>query len=220
MEMQFKENAQVVTAEGEKVGTIARVVLDPDKKEVTHLVVEKGFLFKEDKVVPMSLVGPTTEDQVTLREDADDLEKLPDFEQAHYVPASHYPEPAQETASWVRPLYWYPPIIDWKSPGGYANYAKPPYVVKTKQNIPEGTIALEEDAKVVGSDGEAVGDIERIYTDSIEDRATHLLISEGLLLKEKKLIPTNWIDTIYQDEVHLSVSSEFVDNLPEYQPQD
>jgi hypothetical protein len=41
-----------------------------------------------------------------------------------------------------------------------------PYVVKTERQIPEGTVALEEGAKVIGSDGEHVGKIERIFTDS------------------------------------------------------
>jgi uncharacterized protein YrrD len=91
--------------------------------------------------------------------------------------------------------------------------------VKTERQIPEGTVALEEGAKVIGSDGEHVGNIERIFTDSQENRATHLSIEEGFILKEKKLVSTNWINLVYEDEVHLSVGSEYVDSLPEYQPQ-
>jgi uncharacterized protein YrrD len=216
--MQFTEGAKVVTADGERVGTIDRVILKPDTKEVTHLVVQKGFLFTEDKVVPMSLVGPATEERVTLREDAGDLEKLPDFQEAHYVPADRGKRPtsAEDRA---RSLYWYPPSGAWWEIGGYANYAKPAYVVETKKNIPEGTVAVQEGAKVIGSDGEHIGDIERIFTDPLEDRATHLLIAEGLILKEKRLIPTGWMSTVLEDEVHLSVDSQFVESLPEYQPQ-
>jgi hypothetical protein len=95
----------------------------------------------------------------------------------------------------------------------------PRYVAKTEKNIPEGTVALEEGAKVIGSDGKEVGDIERILTDPLEDRATHLLIAEGLLLKDEKLIPTQWMTQVSEHEVHLSVGSAFVESLPEYQPQ-
>jgi hypothetical protein len=45
------------------------------------------------------------------------------------------------------------------------------------------------------------------------------LIEEGFILKEKKLVPTNWINLVFEDEVHLSVGSEYVDSLPDYQPQ-
>ena len=220
--MQFKEGAKVFTADGERVGTIDRVVLEPDTKEVTHIVVQKGFLFTEDKVVPMSLVGPATQDRVTLREDAGDLEKLPDFREAHYVPADREPEPqpVPGAAHWARSLYLYPPVGAWWATSSFADYDRPQYVVKTETNIPEGTVALEEGARVISSDGEHVGDVERIFTDPLEDRATHLLISEGLILKEKRLIPTGWMTSVLEDEVHLSVKSEFVENLPEYELQD
>lgn len=214
--MQFKEGAKVVTADGERIGSIDRVVLEPDTKEVTHLVVNKGFLFSEDKVVPMSLVGPATEERVTLREDAGDLEELPDFEETHYVPVETGLKRPPEPRSWARPMYLYPPVGTWWSSGGYAAYTQPQYVVRTERQIPKGTIALEEGAKVMGSDGEEIGDIERIFTEPQENRATHLLISEGLFLKEKKLIPTRWLSTVLEDEVFLSVGSEFVERLPEY----
>lgn len=215
--MQFREGAKVVTADGERVGSVDRVVLEPESKEVTHLVVEKGFLFGEDKVVPMSLVGPATEEKVTLRRDAGNLEDLPNFEESHYFPAETEPQRPPEPATWARPLYLYPPVGSWWSSGGYAAYTQPQYVLKTERQIPEGTIALKEGAKVVSSDGEQIGDIERIFTEPQENRATHLLISEGLILKEKKLIPTRWLSTVLEDEVFLSVDSDFVERLPEYQ---
>ena len=220
--MQFKEGAKVFTADGERVGTIDRVVLEPDTMEVTHLVVRKGFLFTEDKVVPMSLVGPAMEDQVTLREDAGDLERLPDFQESHYVPVVPTrprpgPKPAQRSAHAARPLYLYPPLGTWWTAAEYGDYDRPRYVAKTEKGIPEDTVALEQGAKVMGRDGEHIGDVERIFTDPLEDRATHLLVSEGLILKDKKLIPTGWMSTVREDEVHLSVSSDLVERLPEYQ---
>jgi uncharacterized protein YrrD len=220
--MQFKEGASVFTAQGQRVGTIDRVVLEPDTKEVTHLVVEKGFLFTEDKVVPMSLVGPATEDRVTLREDAGDLEALPDFEESHYVRADRGLRPPLSSAHWSRPIpiYPYPPIGGTWPYAAHSDYAKPRYVAKTDKNIPEGAVALEEGAKVIGSDGKQIGKIERVFTEPLEDRATHLLVSEGLILKEKKLVPTEWMTDVSEDEVRLSVDSGYVDSLPEYQLQD
>ncbi|MGD8463446.1 MAG: PRC-barrel domain-containing protein [Anaerolineae bacterium] len=217
--MQFKAGANVFTADGEKVGTIDRVVLDPDTKEATHLVIQKGFLFAENKVVPMSLVGPATEDRVTLREDANDLGELPEFEVAHYVPAEPETQPAPDDADWASPVYHYPPFGAWWTTMPQGGYAVPPYVAKIEKNIPEGTVALKEGAKVVDREGKHIGDVERIFTDSLEDRATHLLISEGLLFKEKKLVPTSWLLNVFEDEVRLSVEADVVDNLPEYQVQ-
>jgi hypothetical protein len=46
------------------------------------------------------------------------------------------------------------------------------------------------------------------------------LISEGLFLKEKKLIPVRWIANVFEHEIRLSVDSTLVENLPEYQLQE
>jgi uncharacterized protein YrrD len=216
--MQFKEGASVFTWDGEKVGSIDRVVLDPKTKEVTHVVVQKGFLFTTDKVVPVSLIGAATEDRVTLREDAGDLEALPDFEEKHYVPITEAERRKVSPAGYIPPLYWYPPAgLTWWGVPGYG-YPIPPCVVRTERHIPEGTVALEEGAKVLSSDGEHVGDVEAVLTDPEQDRATHLLISQGLLLKEEKLVPTTWVSMVLEDEVHLVVGSRALDQLPEYRP--
>ena len=87
-------------------------------------------------------------------------------------------------------------------------------------NIPDNTVALEEGAKVLSSDGEHVGDVERIYVGEEEQRVTHLLISHGLISKVRRLIPTMWVEHVLTDSVRLSVSRDFVEGLPEYTPED
>jgi uncharacterized protein YrrD len=226
MNMQIREGAPVFTADGEQIGTIYRVVVEPHTKAVTHLVVRKGFLFLEDKVVPLSLVESATEDNVTLSQDANDLDKLPKFEEPHYIAAElesdleSEPESEPGSLPWAGPVYPYPPIGLPQTPTGYGAYAMPQYVVRTKRNIPEDTVALETGATVFASDDEKVGNVERIFTDPATDRATHLLISEGLFLKEKKMIPTEWVNHVLEDEIHLSVSSKYMEGLPEYEPED
>src|SRR5690606_28706284 len=84
--MQIREGVQVFTDDGDRVGVVDRVVVDPASKDVTHLVVRKGVLFIEDKVIPMDKVHIVLEDRVTLREDVGDLNELPDFEESYFVP--------------------------------------------------------------------------------------------------------------------------------------
>jgi len=225
--MQFKQGANVFTSDGEKVGEIEQVVIDPKTDEVTHVVVEKGFLLTVDKVVPISLIGPATEDRVTLRENAGDLEALPDFEEKHYVMLDEDRLKEAYERGHPRPLHWYPPVrMSWWHSGGYLGYTgffgypAPPYVLKTERNIPEGTVALKEGAKVISRDDEHVGDVEAVLTDPDEDRATHLVISQGLLLKERKLVPTSWVSAVMSDEVHLAVGSRLIEGLQEYEPKD
>jgi uncharacterized protein YrrD len=85
--MQFRDNAEVQTNDGQKVGRIDRVVIDPNSKEVTHLVVQKGFLFTKDKVVPIDEVVTGSEERVVLDSKRESPDDYPDFEETHYIPA-------------------------------------------------------------------------------------------------------------------------------------
>ena len=218
--MQFKQGANVSTYDNKNVGSVDRVVLNPKTKEVTHIVVRKGFLFTEDKIIPLDLVASATEEQVTLRPVANALDKLPPFEEVHYVPLDESEATtADYPAGWAAPFYWYQPLA-----GSLANpeYApayvnQQPYRMETEQNIPEDTIALKEGARVISHDDQYVGNVKRVFTKSDTDRASHFLISEGLIFKDHKLVPTTWIHDIQEDEVHLNVNAATLKNLPEFQ---
>jgi uncharacterized protein YrrD len=216
--MHFKENAEVVTSEGNKVGQVDRVVIDPGSKKLTHLVVKKGLLFTEDKVIPLDLVETATEDRIVLKEGPRDPDDFPDFEETHFIPVKETESFETRGKEGLSALAWYYPFPGgawWHTRmGAYPGYAKPPYVRRTELNIPEGTVPLEEGAKVVGKEGEHVGDIERVYVDDEEQRVTHLLISKGLISKSQKLIPSMWVESVREDEVRLSIGERFVEKLP------
>lgn len=215
MELELKEGTSVFTSGGEEVGKINRFVLDPETNEVTHIVVQKGWLFAEDKVVPIEWVSTATEDRVTLNEDADDFDQLPPFEETHFIRVA---EDANRPSDY--PTYRYAPAYYWYPPSGYIGYPVGYYgwpPVETQQNIPGNTIPLQEGANVMSSDDEHVGDVERLFVDRASNSVTHFLVSEGLLFKEKKLVPAHWVRTVEEDKVHLNVSSKMLERLPVYE---
>jgi uncharacterized protein YrrD len=217
--MELKEGTSVFTLSGEEVGKINRFVLDPQTNEVTHIVVQKGWLLPEDKVVPFQMVSSATEDRVVLNEDLEDFNQLPPFEESHFVGITDEDMAPTEAPAYpsTQAFYWYPP------PSGYVGYpayrlqdsAWPP--IETTRNIPEDTIPLREGVNVMSSDGQHVGDIERLFVESESNRATHFLISRGLLFKDHKLVPAHWVRAVEEDKVHLVVSSKLLERLPSYQ---
>lgn len=231
--MQFRKNSTVYTADGKQVGVIDRVVIDPATQEVSHVIVRRGWLFTEDKVVPMAWVDEATVDQVRLRRDITNLDELPQFEETHYIAYDAAEEkappdstPATESATtteYVQPYYAYPPIgVAW--PGFYSDplgayalgaYPAQGYKVEVERNIPEGAVALREGAAVVDSRGEQVGKVARIVIDDKSQQTTHLLVSEGWLFPDQRLIPINWLKEVTDDEVRLQVSADFLKRLPE-----
>lgn len=212
--MEFKKDTRVYTPDGEVVGHVDRVVLNPQTKEVSHIVVRKGAFFIEDKVVPLSMIESADTERVTLRAAAGDLEKLPAFEDSHYVPLTFDEAASAAYAEGLaEPLYWYPPVGGWMG----HDYL-PPYGMEIEQNIPEHTVAVIQGARVVTSDGKEVGHVEQVFTDEGSDRATYFIIEHGFLSKTRKSIPTTWIRKMAENEIQLSVGSGVIDELEAYLP--
>lgn len=220
--MDFKHGVNVLTAEGDKVGSIEQVVVDPRTEEVTHVIVKQGFFFTEDKVLPTDLIATATDEQVTLKEGVEDLETMPKFEETEYIEAvvpSDVAPPAaaalQTQAAW--PLYYLPP----DEPGKrliprWFEIQKPKYVRRTERNVLEGAVVLEENAKVMSADHEHVGDVAEVFTNAEDDRISHVLISRGLLFKQERCVPVSWIDRVGEETIHLAVESSLLKRLPPY----
>ena len=215
--MKFKSGAGVFTAQGDQVGTIEQVVIDPATDEVTHVVVQQGFLFTEDRVLPIDLIAEAMDERVTLKEDVGDLEAMPRFEETCYVPAIMVREPMAPHRP--RPLYYVPPVGSrwWDYTGRISrSEAGPRYVRRTERNIPQGAVVLREGVQVISADGERVGNVAEVFVNEEDDSITHLLISRGFLFKEERFIPVSWIDGIWEDAVHLSVESSLLGELQPY----
>ncbi len=213
--MHFKKNCDVLTHDKNTVGQIDRVVIDPTTDEVSHLVVKKGFLFTEDKVVPITDIETTSEKTVILKKTAapDDY---PEFDETQYVPNGGVEDFNRRQTDEARKLLWYHSAV--KAPNlksaPYPSEQKPLYYKQTHRNIPDDAVALEEGADVTDTDGKQLGTIEDIYAETETFKVTHLLVSSGMIKKDRKLVPVNWIKDIVEDAVLLHINSRVFENLP------
>jgi uncharacterized protein YrrD len=221
MELHIRSNAKVVTADGQEAGRVDRVVLAPQTNEVTHLVVRKGLLFGQDKVVPVDQIQSATDEAIGLRLTADKLADLLPFEETHYIPIeddSRAGEPGSIALPRPAGLYWYPPVaagLPVLEPYD-AVAASTGYVAETERNVPEGTVALKKGARVVAADGVEVGGIDEVLTDSTSGQATDFVIEQGFLFKERKRVPVGWIRSVAEDEAKLAVESRLLERLSSY----
>jgi len=229
--MELREGVEVFTSGDEQVGKVNGFVLDPATNEVTHIVVQKGWLLPEDKVIPFEMVSSATEDKVVLNEELVSFDELPAFEEAHYIRprdadvsqperVSSLEETTQDRAAErdvshgrTSGYYWYPPHGYIGYPVGY--YGWPP--METVRNIPEDTIPLKEGTDVISSDGEHIGDVERLFVEPASNKATHFVISQGVFFKDHKLVPAHWVKSVGEDKVHLSVTAQLLEQLPSYE---
>ena len=214
--MRLVKGADVYSAQGDRLGTLSRVIIDPNTREVTHIVIEKGLMFTTNKIIPIDRINPQDPEKIILSSSEQDLNQFDDFEESHYVDLDNTEYPGSDVTN----SFWYPPVdyVWWRSGMPAITPPVPVYTVRTSQNIPEGTVALEEGAKVISADDKHVGSIEQLIVDPQDKRVSHFIIGEGLLFKERKLIPVTWISTIGEKEIRLSVKSGTLERLPAYHP--
>lgn len=218
--IELKEGMSVVTRGGEEVGRVNRFVLDPATNEVTHIVIQKGWLLPEDKVVPFPLIHSGSEDQLVLSDEVGEFDQLPAFEETHFIRATD--EDGRNSLAANDPAYHYAPAYYWY-PRAYMGYPGfgPAYfagsVTETTRNIPEDTIPLQEGTDVISADGEHVGDVERLLIDPESNKATHFLISQGMVFKDRKLVPVHWVRSVDEEKIHLVVSSRLLERLPAHE---
>jgi uncharacterized protein YrrD len=217
--MQLKKGASVESSAGEKIGTLDRVVLDPETREVTHIIVEKGLLFTEDKVVQIQDVRHVEEDgKVILGKPAAEFNNAPTYDTSEYINVSQRDYPDEPRERMVDAVYWYPALnTTWWGGGPLARYPKPKYV-KAEKVIPDEQVALKEGSKVISKDGVNIGNVERVIVDPEGNIATHIVVSAGLVLKEEKMIPSLWIKDVQEDQVTLTIWSDMFEQLPDYEP--
>ncbi len=204
--MQFTQGAKVVTQEGTAAGRIDRVVIDPRTNALTHVVLRRGLLPTEYKVVPVNKITSEPEEQLKVNLTHAEFDELPELEEEQYVMAEKTDEDVTTAAS----IYLYPPYPG-NVPGTLYNS---PVIPETHLNIPDNTVALKEGAKVMARDGKEVGHVSKVLMKASSDQVTHFLITSGLVNKEKRLIPVDWVSELTDEAVQLAVNSNIVENLP------
>jgi uncharacterized protein YrrD len=213
--MRFVKGADVFAANGEKIDTIKRVVIDAKTRDVTDLVVERGALMKDEKVIPIGLVDREKEDRIRLRETNQSVDEFLDYETTHYVPID---QPGDDGET-IEAYYWYPPINYQFPTRSMLSDITPDTALVSESSIPEGRIAITEGAQVISADDKHIGNVEQVVTDSETNNLTHFVVGKGFLLKEHKLLPAFWVTRAAEDKIYLSVEARVFERLPDYQPE-
>jgi uncharacterized protein YrrD len=204
----FQLNADVIVAHEKQVGSLERVVMNPETKVITDIVVKTGSLLdKVSKVVPIELVHETNENQIKLSDTVDNWEDFPPLEDLHLVDGNG---DTGEIVDDVPPVIYANPIL---GPSRMPMSPDEQPVTQVERNVPADTVALNEDTKIITTDGKHVGNLESVLANSSVDQVTHIGISMGTLMKKEKLIPIKWIKEINVDEVTLRVNKESIEEL-------
>jgi sporulation protein YlmC with PRC-barrel domain len=189
-----------VLCEGSSCGTSVALVMNPVTEEVTHMVVRERHAPHTERLVPASVVGKTTSEQMELRCSAAELTAMEPFVETHFVKVT---------------------VPHYRTVGGMLAF---PYAIPDPQvemvttheeQVPPGELAVRRGAEVHTTDGR-IGKVDEFLVDPANCHVTHLVLREGHLWAQKTIaIPISEIQFLGEDEVHLKLNKAQVEQLPE-----
>ncbi len=218
--MLLKRDVPVVTAAGDSVGRVDRVVIDPETHELTHIVARTGLLARQDRLIPVAAIASTTEHEVRLHEAVGDAERFPAFEETHFIHADDLrpdTESGGSVAGYAQPLFWYPIGEGSGQLMGTLAEALPGYLEEVEQHLPPGTIALKEGAHVISRNGTRVGTIEEILTEPRRRIIVAFTVASGTMFRKHTVIPASWVGRVEENEVHLRVGDTVIESVKHHQ---
>ncbi len=188
-------NVKVNCSDG-PCGKTTRVILKPSTKEVTHVVVEEDSVMAgTEYLVDVDRILESSPNKVKLTLSQDELEKMPVFSAAQFVPS--------ELGGYIGTPYmmwpYYPSIAPLKVEG---------------EPIPTDELIIRRGSRVNAADG-PVGKVDEFLIDPANDQITHLIMREGHLWGKREVtIPVSQIDHFNDDVVYLRLAKEEIEHLP------
>jgi uncharacterized protein YrrD len=181
-------------------GTSDAVILDPIKREVTHVVLRERGWPNNKRLVPVELIAWTTEDEIHLRCPMAATRTLRSFVETQFVEApdvgGSYPILPDDGL----PYLW---------PFAYPNQK----VLLTHERIPKDELAIRRDAEVDATDGR-VGRVEAFLVDADDDHITHVVVRSGHLAHHEFAVPVSDVAEISEERIMLRLDRYGVEDLP------
>jgi hypothetical protein len=170
-----------VECEDGACGRLDRVVVDPARHRVTHLVVDPGGK-GTPRLVPVGLVDADEDGTLRLRGDLDSFRRLEAAEEAEFLPGAE----GDPGASGYEPehvVFWpyFVPNLTGSAlggPGGVGAVDADKPVVH--ERVPAGEVQIRRGERVEAADGET-GRVDGLLVDERGEQVTHVLLTEGHL---------------------------------------
>lgn len=201
--------ADVICQDG-RCGKLLKLVVDPEQAEITDLIVEKGFLLKEDRMIPLDKIEKTSPEEIQLSLTGEELEELETYQEFAFEVIK--PEEGEDFSEGEIVMYS-PMVTPYGSVAG-------PFLPAVRKLVQEG---LEEDQKVVQR-GTAVvnqeqnlGEIDHLLVDRETGKIRHLVLEVGAL-DHAVILPFAEVQEIKQDRVVVAILEEELEELPRYRP--
>lgn len=216
--MRVELGAEVRTRDGQIVGKIKHLIVEPETNTVMAVVIEKGFLFTDDVEVLLEELHYGVDGRIELSCTKEEYDQLSRFDRSKY---SDRPPPNAILAG-------FPPVgVLWNATGpfplGYAGAGGyPPTLVEAEmaENAPEFAenddthpnhgvpVVIEKGSSVYSADDHQIGEVQEVAFDVSTGRPISLVVRSGLIVHSDTQVPAELIQEVEDGQVRLNVTLE------------
>lgn len=201
--------ADVVCRDGQ-CGKLLKVVLDPEKGRITDLIVEKGFLLKEDRIIPLGKIEKTSPKEIRLSLKSEELDTFDTYQEFAFEMIS--PEEGEDFSEGDVVMYS-PMVTPYGSVAG-------PFLPAVRRLVQKG---LEEGQQVVkrgtsvANQKQQLGEVDHVLVDQETGQIGHVVLDPEAL-DHAVILPFAEVEEIRRDQVVVNIPAEKLDELPRYRP--
>jgi len=213
--MLFVIGAEVACSEG-ACGDLTRVVVDPVARALTHLVVEPKHHRGLGRLVPFDLVSGAADDKIQICCTEKAFDELDPAKETEFLPVSQGFEGYEDYGPGNVLFQPYYGLVMRTTGMGNGigglggNFSQP----VTYDALPLGDVAIRRGEIVYATDGK-IGKVQGVAIDPRNHCVTHVLLQEGHLWNEKKVvIPITAFTGIEDAGARLNLTKDEVRDLP------
>ena len=205
---------KTVLCEGQEVGKLADLVVDPVAKRVTHVVVKAEHGAGASHLVPIELVDPTEQvGGIALTCSRAELDALPPVEEFSYLRLGEVETSDPDWDVGISDVLALP-YYDSTGLAGPVDAVGDMGVVYDR--VPKGEVELRRSSRVMAADGDYIGDVDGFLVDDT-DHITHFVLERGHLWGRREVtVPIGAVASVKSDVVTLTLSKDEITELPSH----
>ena len=196
-------------------GELADVVIDPETRRVTHLVVQPHHRDEQARLVPVdrARAGEASDATISLGCTVGEMSEFELVRESAYVRLDEVPVEDPDWDIGIEEPLALPPPTGMDGLGAGAVDVDP-HVMLSYDRIPMGEVEIRRRSSVTSADGHHLGHVDGFVLDG-EQQIAHIVLEHGHLWgKREVVIPASAVDRVETDAVVLTLSKDAVGALP------
>ena len=196
-------------------GELADVVIDPETRRVTHLVVQPHRRDEQARLVPVdrARAGETSDATISLVCTVAQMSEFEFVRESAYLRLGEVPVEDPDWDVGIEEPLGLPPSTGMGTFGA-GGVDIDPHMMLSYDRIPMGEVEIRRASSVTSADGHHLGHVDGFVLDS-EQQIAHLVLEHGHLWGRREVvIPASAVARVDTDEVALTLSKDEVGALP------